>query len=283
MFKLNEVFLEDCIKGIKSIEDNSIDIIIVDPPYYQAIEEDWDNQWKDIYDYQNWCSKWVEECKRVLKDTGTMFIYGYEPQLAYISTLLEMNKQRWLVWYYTNKTVPSLNFWQHSHESIICYSSDNRIFNKDLVREPYTDSYVKNCKDRVRPSSSTARFGSKETTYNVNELGALPRDVISVSTLAGGASLKERIIYCEDCNQIINPKERNKHTEHNLIIHPTQKPYSLTEKLIKSCKPEGNFNVLIPFAGSGSECKVVKELNGNYIGFETNEKYWKLAKFLLKF
>ena len=52
MYNLNEVFLEDCIKGIKSIEDNSIDIIIADPPYYNAISEDWDNQWKDIYDYQ---------------------------------------------------------------------------------------------------------------------------------------------------------------------------------------------------------------------------------------
>ena len=55
----------------------------------------------------------------------------------------------------------------------------------------------------------------------------------------------------------------------------------LTEKLINSCKPEGKFNVLIPFAGSGSECKVVKDMKGNFIAFETNGKYWSLATEML--
>ena len=118
--ELNKIYFRDCLLGIKEIESNSIDIIIADPPYYNAIKEEWDNQWSSIKEYQDWCNKWIKECFRVLKPSGTMFIYGYEPQLAYISILLDLDKQRWLSWYYTNKTVPSLNFWQHSHESIIC-------------------------------------------------------------------------------------------------------------------------------------------------------------------
>lgn len=280
--ELNKIYNVDCLYGLNQIEDKSIDIIIVDPPYYMAIDEKWDNQWNNIYEYQQWCDKWINHCKRVLKDTGTMFIYGQEPQLSYISTLLELDKQRWLVWYYKNKNVPSLNFWQHSHESIICYYNKNSIFNKDLIRIPYTESYIKNCSGKVRPVSSTNRFGKKETKYNVNENGALPRDVIEISTLAGGSSLKERIIFCKTCNKIIEPKMRKVHNNHDIIIHPTQKPRELTKRLIDSCHPDNKFTVLIPFVGSGSECKVVADMKANYIGFENNSDYYLLANEYLK-
>ena len=281
--ELNKIYFRDCLLGIKEIESNSIDIIIADPPYYNAIKEEWDNQWSSIKEYQDWCNKWIKECFRVLKPSGTMFIYGYEPQLAYISILLDLDKQRWLSWYYTNKTVPSLNFWQHSHESIICTWKEKPIFNKELIREPYTDKYVNNCSGRIRPSSNSARFGNKETTYNINKDGALPRDTIQISTLAGGASLKERIIYCKDCKRIINPTERKHHHLHKLLMHPTQKPRLLTEKLINSSKPDREYTVLIPFVGSGSELSVIKKLKGNYIGFESNKDYFELANSYLEF
>lgn len=280
--ELNKIYNIDCLLGYKQIENESVDIIIADPPYYMAINEEWDNQWVDILEYQNWCKKWIEQSKRVLKKSGTLFIYGQEPQLAYISTLLELDKQRWLVWYYKNKSVPSLNFWQHSHESIICYHNKESIFNKDLIRIPYTEKYIKNCSGKIRPISSTNRFGKKESSYNINELGALPRDVIEISTLAGGSALKERIIYCKKCNKIIESNKRSIHNNHDLIIHPTQKPKELTMRLIKSCKPNTNFTVLIPFVGSGSECKVVNEMNGDYIGFEKDANYFKLASEYLK-
>lgn len=59
--------------------------------------------------------------------------------------------------------------------------------------------------------------------YHANERGALPRDVICESTLAGGAALKERIIYCKTCKKIVLPHDRKLHLGHDLIIHPTQK------------------------------------------------------------
>ena len=61
--------------------------------------------------------------------------------------------------------------------------------------------------------------------------------------------------------------------------HPTQKPLELCEKLLKSCKqdPEKGF-VLIPFAGSGSECVAAKKLGLPFIGVEINEEYVELIK-----
>ena len=61
------------------------------------------------------------------------------------------------------------------------------------------------------------------------------------------------------------------------VNHPTQKPLLLCEKLIKSCKqsPDDGY-VLIPFAGSGSECLASKNLGLPFIGIEINEEYIKL-------
>ena len=268
----------DCLIGMKNLPDNSVDIIIADPPY--NIGKDFgNNSDKQTYpDYIEWVKLWLIECQRLLKPTGTMFIYGFDEILAHISVLLPIQQHRWLTWYYTNKNVASLNFWQRSHESILCYWKDKFIFNRDAVREPYTEGFIKGSAGRIRPAGLTGRGGKKESVYNANPLGALPRDVIKVSTLAGGRSLQERIMFCKTCGKIVDPKERKAHLKHDLIIHPTQKPLELTDKLIKSCKPDGDFIVLIPFCGSGSECISTMRNNGTFIAYEINPDYVLLAK-----
>lgn len=268
----------DCLIGMKELPDNSIDIIIADPPYNIGKDFGNDSDKQTYPDYIEWVKLWLIECQRLLKPTGTMFIYGFDEILAHISVLLPIKQHRWLTWYYTNKNVASLNFWQRSHESIICYWKNTPLFNRDAVREPYTEDFIKGSAGRVRPVGLTGRGGKKESIYNANPLGALPRDVIKVSTLAGGRSLQERIIYCKTCKKIISPKDRKAHLTHDLIIHPTQKPMDLTDKLIKSCKPDGNFTVLIPFCGSGSECIVTLMNNGTYIAYEINPDYVLLAQ-----
>lgn len=123
-----------------------------------------------------------------------------------------------------------------------------------------------------------AATGGRETLYQAHEGGALPRDVIQQPTLAGGAALRERIMYCRTCETIIEPMKRKEHDDHDVIVHPTQKPLSVTNKLIKSCKPDTEYNVLIPFCGSGSECVSVLQNGGNYVAYEINPDYILLAE-----
>ena len=277
--EINKVYLQDCITGMKQMPDKCADIIIIDPPYNIGKDFGNDSDRQSHSDYIQWVKSWLAQAQRLLKPTGTMFIYGFDEILAHISVMLPIDRQRWLTWYYTNKNVPSLNFWQRSHESILCVWRDKPFFNRDAVREPYTDRFLNGSAGRTRPTSKTARFGGKtETIYRANENGALPRDVICKSTLAGGAALKERIIYCKTCKEIIPPMMRKMHSDHDLIIHPTQKPCDLTDKLIKSARPANdNFTVLIPFCGSGSECISVLKNGGNFIAFEINPDYVLLA------
>ena len=280
----NKIHLSDCLDGLKKLPDNSADLIIIDPPY--NIKKDFGNN-KDnltLDQYLKWVQQWFSECYRILKPTGIGYIYGFSEILAHISTLIPLDKQRWLIWHYKNKTVPTLNFWQRSHESIICFWKNKPIFNRDAVRTPYSESFLKNSVGKNR-SSTSCRYNKDPnyvSQYKAHENGALPRDVIEISTLAGGKGTQERFFYCKTCQKLCFPKERQNHLDHETIFHPTQKPLELSEKLILASKPNDTFNVLIPFAGSGSECKVVKKLKGNYIGFEINPDYLLLANEWIK-
>lgn len=280
----NNIYNMDCMYGLKRLEDNCADIIIIDPPYNIGKNFGNNTDKLPLNDYRNWAKQWIQESIRILKSSGTIYIYGFSEILAHLSTLVDIDKQRWLIWHYSNKNTPSLNFWQRSHEAILCIWKDKPYFNKDDVREPYTESFLKNSAGKTR-NATKGRFskGSKETIYKAHPNGALPRDVFNISTLAGGAALTQRAIYCKNCNKLVLPKDRKIHENHNLVIHPTQKPLHLAEKLIKASKPQNtDFNVVIPFVGSGSECLVTKHYGGNYIGFEINPDYVLLAQQFIK-
>ena len=251
----NKIYNEDCIFGMKKIKSESVDIIICDPPYNIGKDFGNDSDKQDIQSYLNWCDVWISECLRILKPNGTLYIYGFSENLAFIRTRIHCNV-RWLIWHYTNKVTPSLNFWQRTHESILCCYKNKPVFNRDDVREPYTETFLKNAAGKVRKATK-GRFskGDNETIYNAHEGGALPRDVIKVAALAGGAGKKER------------------------VDHPTQKPLQICDKLIKASKNNNDETLLVvPFVGSGSECVSAKMNNVDFIGFEINNEYVKIAE-----
>lgn len=252
--KIQQIINEDCIAGMKKLEDNSVDIIICDPPYNIGKDFGNNSDKQKMDDYLIWCDEWISECIRILKPHGTLYIYGFSEILAFIRVRININV-RWIIWHYTNKVTPSLNFWQRTHESILCCHKEKPVFNRDDVREPYTDGFLKNAAGKVRKATK-GRFsnGEKETTYTAHENGALPRDVIKISALAGGAGKKER------------------------VNHPTQKPLELCEKLIKASQnKDDNTLLVVPFAGSGSECVAAKKMGINYIGYEINNDYVDLC------
>ena len=254
----NQIFLQDCIQGIRQLPNESTDIIICDPPYNIGKDFGNNSDKQEFNAYIAWCDEWIRECLRVLKPNGTMYIYGFSETLAFLRTQTHLTSchVRWLVWHYTNKVVPSMNFWQRTHESILCCYKEKPVFNRDDVREPYTESFLKNAagKPRKRTPGRFSNGEGEETVYTAHENGALPRDVIKVPALAGGAGKKER------------------------VNHPTQKPLALCEILIKASRNKtGETLLLVPFAGSGSECVAAKKLEVDFIGYEINEEYIQVA------
>ena len=279
---LNKIILGDAIEELKKLPIGCCDIIICDPPY--NIGKDFGNNCdkRELNEYVEWCKSWIRECVRVMKPTATLFIYGFSEILAYLSVEITLNK-RWLIWHYTNKNVALLNFWQRSHEAIICAWKDKPFFNRDEIREPYTKGFLNGAAGKVR-KGTLGRYSKKgkETIYKAHENGALPRDVIKTPALAGGAGISERWFLCKTCKKAFHPKEIKKHQNHNIIKHPTQKPLELSKKLIKSTIPKDGGIVLVPFTGTGSECVAAKELGKSYLGFEINPNYIKIANAILK-
>jgi site-specific DNA-methyltransferase (adenine-specific) len=124
---------------------------------------------------------------RILKPNGTMFIYGFSETLALILSKVPYNiNRRWILWHYTNKNVPSLNFWQRSRESIIVLWKEDKVFHRDEIREPYTQGFINGAAGKERKATK-GHFskGDKTTTYVAHANGALPRDVIKIPALSG--------------------------------------------------------------------------------------------------
>ena len=250
-----DVIHGDTLLVLPTLQADSAQIIIADPPYNIGKDFGNDSDKQPMEEYLKWSEKWIKECLRILKPNGTMFIYGFSEILALILSKVPYDiNRRWIIWHYTNKNVASLNFWQRSHESILVLWKNDKVFHRDDIREAYTEGFLNGAAGKER-TATKGRFskGEKTTTYTAHPNGALPRDVIKIPALAGGAGMKER------------------------VNHPTQKPIALCEKLLRSCKqPNTEGFVLVPFAGSGSECVASKNLGLPFVGIELNEEYVKL-------
>ena len=79
---------------------------------------------------------------------------------------------------------------------------------------------------------------------------------------------------------ICSGKERLRENN-NQRSHPTQKPEALIYRIIVSSTNKGDI-ILDPFLGSGTTAVVAKKLQRNFIGFEKDKEYIKLAKKRLK-
>jgi|TARA_B100002003_G_C13862070_1_gene421964 DNA modification methylase len=108
--KLNTINNIDCLEGYKLLEDNSIDLIIADPPYnlskssthwkwnnevknigfggkWNITNEDWDDISFD--DYWKFSTSWILESKRVLKPTGSIWVFGTYHNIGIFNVLFQ--------------------------------------------------------------------------------------------------------------------------------------------------------------------------------------------------
>jgi DNA modification methylase len=275
----NKIYNLDVLEGLKQISDKSADIIIIDSPYNikKRMGNCMDNM--DLLDYIAWSKEWINESIRIMKDTSTMYIFGSPEIIPYLFVEILLPK-RMLIWSYTNKNTPRFNFWQKSYESIILIHKGNPIFNLEDIREKYTDLYLKNIGKKRKSTKGRFSNTTKETFYK-DYGGALPRSVLNFPALSGGAGRRERFFLCKNCNDIFSLSQRKNHTDHETIIHETQKPYKLIEKLVKASKIEGGL-LVSPFSGTGIDSYVGKKLEMNTIAFDTNPDYVKLGELLLE-
>lgn len=70
-----ELINADSLHYVATLPDNSIDLIVTDPPYFKVKPNGWDNQWKGDEDYLRWLDSCLAEYARVLKPAGSIYLF----------------------------------------------------------------------------------------------------------------------------------------------------------------------------------------------------------------
>ena len=240
----NQILKGDCIEHMRSLPENSVDMIFADPPYnlqlagslyrpnhskVDAVDDDWD-QFDNFDAYDRFTRDWLAAARRILKPTGTIWVIGSYHNIFRVGTALQ-NIGFWMlndvIWVKTN---PMPNFkgrrFTNAHETMIWCSKD-----KD------------------------ARY-----TFNYEAMKALNEDLQmrsdwTMPICTGGERLKD---------------------EAGSKAHPTQKPEALLHRIILASTQPGQV-VLDPFFGTGTTGAVAKRLGRRWIGIEREDKYIKVA------
>jgi len=83
----------DCTEELKNHEDNKFDLIIADPPYGNLINEQWDK----FENYYNFSESWLKECYRVLKETGSIYVWcSIGPKSSSLLDIAKILKENWI-------------------------------------------------------------------------------------------------------------------------------------------------------------------------------------------
>jgi DNA modification methylase len=290
------------------LPDQSVDLIIADPPYFEILG-DFDFIWDSFDEYLKDVEKWAIECKRLLAENGTLFWYGDAKRIAYAQIIFDkyFNLVNSLVWENTNPHKQQIRFSKGLRsfapitERILMYSNDQYnltqcVFNiRDYIREEIQKAKGKISFKEINQAFGTATNGggvaSACLSLKKSEPAMMTKEMYQKIQKWCHPYLRREY---EDLRREYEDLRRPFDNFNNFgdVIHlpnyeggkykhPTIKPEALTRALMLTCsKPDAL--VLVPFAGSGTECAMAQKENRNFIGFEIDEKYHEVAMNRLK-
>lgn len=245
------LWIGDAIAWLRSLESESVDLILSDPPY-NIKKAEWDT-FESQQQYVDWSLLWIEEAARILKPTGTLYVFGFSEILADLKLPAQrfFRGCRWLVWHYKNKANLGSD-WGRSHESILhLRKSKDFTFNTDDVRIPYGNHTLKYPQHPQAVSSLYGRGSTyKNQIWQPHPKGAKAKDVLEIPTTCNGM--------------------------HEKTPHPTQKPEELLRQIVLASSNIGDL-VIDPFVGSGTTAVVAEQLKRKWKGCDKSLEYCQWA------
>ena len=243
--KLNTIYNEDCLEGMKRIPDGSIDMILADLPYGVT-----KNKWDSVIPLDE---LW-EHYKRVIKENGAIVLFGQ----GLFTARLMFSNEKWyrynLIW---EKDRPSgfLNAKRmplRSHEDIMVFYKRLPTYNPQFWEGKPLHGMGSKFKEGQLENNNYGEFDSHKnpSAKREGDTKKYPRSVLSF---------------------------KKEHPP----IHPTQKPVALFEYLIKTYTNEGE-TVLDNVMGSGTTSIACLNTDRKYIGFELDEDYYNISQDRIK-
>jgi site-specific DNA-methyltransferase (adenine-specific) len=238
------IYQGDAIEILQNeIQDSSVDLIFVDPPYnigknFNGLKD----KWITDDDYLNWCYKWIDLCLNKLKPTGSFYVMTSTQFMPYFDIYLrrKIDILSRLVWAYDSSGVQAKKYYGSMYEPILFCVKDrnNYTFNSDDIKvEAKTGAKRKLIDYRKNPPQP---YNNEKVPGNVWDF----------------------------------PRVRYRMTEYE--NHPTQKPIALLERIIKASSNPNDL-VLDPFSGTFTTSYVAKKLGRKSIGIEINEEFTKIG------
>jgi site-specific DNA-methyltransferase (adenine-specific)/site-specific DNA-methyltransferase (cytosine-N4-specific) len=262
-----QLYQGDSLDILKTMGDNTIDLIVTSPPYSDQRKTTYGGIHPDHY--VEWFLPISAELLRVLKPTGSFIlnikekVYKGERHTYVIELILALKKQGWLwteeyMWHKKNSFPGKWpNRLRDAWERLLHFNKDKKFdMYQDNVKVPIGDwskTRLKNLSetDKTRDESKVGSgFGKKIENWVGKEM-VLPDNVLYMATESGNKN------------------------------HSAAYPEALPEWFIKLFTKEGDV-VLDPFLGSGTTCKVALELNRNSVGIELNGEYYTQTEEKLK-
>ena len=240
------IYPGDCLKLLKQIPNDSIQLIITSPPY--NIGKEYENKLK-LDTYINQQTQVIKECVRVLSKKGSICwqignyvnnssIIPLDIALSPVFTSFNLKMRNRIIWHFEHGLHCTKRF-SGRYETIVWFTkTDNYTFNLDPIRVPQKYPGKKHFK------------GPKVGQYSCNPLGKNPGDLWMI------------------------PNVKNNHVEKT--DHPCQFPVELIERLVLSMTNENDW-VLDPFLGSGTSMVAALKHKRKAIGAEINKKYIQIA------
>jgi len=259
----------DCKTELQKIEQNSIDLIYLDPPFFtqktqtlknkENKEYSFEDSWDNIITYKNYIQERLEECRKVLKNTGSIFLHCDRSASHYLRIALDEvfgadNFQSEIIWSYkrwSNAKKGLLN----AHQVIFFYSKT-----ADFKFNPvYTDYSPTTNLDQI--FQKRVRDENGKTVYKTSENGNT-----ELMEEKKGVPLSDvwEIPY-------LNPKAKER------VGYPTQKPILLLERIIELVTDKGDI-VLDPFCGSGTTLVASQILKRRFIGLDQSKEAIELSR-----
>jgi site-specific DNA-methyltransferase (adenine-specific) len=295
-----------------SLPDKCAKLIIADPPYYR-VKGDFDFIWETFEDYLKDVEKWAIECKRILADNGTLFWYGGSKNIAYAQIIFDkhFNLINNLTWnkgsFMGLEESEGLRSFAPCTERILMYEQRGQKTGGEIVFEQflkpknpfskYLKNEFKNAKvtnkeiAKLFPSRTGGLTGCVSNWLNgdnviTEEQYLKIREYLNNKFLLKPyeelkAEYEELRKEYEELRRpfknIFNLQEvlnfsNEQGTTGAMYDHDTVKPETLTRALILTCSRPNDL-VIVPFAGSGTECAMSIKEKRNFVGFEITKKH----------
>lgn len=282
-----------------TLPDKCAQLIIADPPYFE-VKGAFDFVWNSFDNYLKDVEKWAIECKRLLADNGTLFWYGHAKNIAYAQVIIDkyFTLENHIKWRKTDcqtrKGYDNYRIFPPVTEHILMYSQEQYNLTK----------CVTHIRDYIRDEIEKAK--GKIVLKDVNEALGTATNGGGVASACLSLDKTEPIMLTKEmyeklqewCKPYLDKEYELLREEYELLRrpfdnfmrmedvwdfaqdvhitgnydHPTKKTEKLARVMINSCSRPNDL-VVVPFAGSGTECAMSAKEQRRFIAYDIEKKY----------